>query len=71
MKQIKDCKHCDHTQGTVHHTGGATTSYVCCHCGRVRQEHVPPPEPISWKYAPIPDGHGPFIPRQTISFKGG
>lgn len=68
MYKIKECKHCDHHQGTVHHTGGATTSYVCCHCGRQRQEHTPPPE--TWKYEvqPLSHGHGPFVPSKTVTF---
>lgn len=66
--KIQECNHCDHSQGTVHNTAGATTGYICCHCGRVRQEHVPPPDPTKWEREPADYGHGPHVPLQTATF---
>lgn len=60
------CEHCWHTDTTSTFTYTSyppATPRVCCHCG-LRELYRPP-------LPPIPDGHGPYYPRQqpyTVTF---
>jgi len=65
-----ECNHCDHNQGAFHHNAGSTTSYICCRCGRTRQEHVPPPyaQRKMYEHVPVKDIHGPYVPCDIIKY---
>ena len=63
-----ECPHCDHYQGRIVTSGGTTTNYVCCHCGRHRSEFTPPLDPHKWERKIAEPGHGPFVPVQTVEF---